>query len=252
MKKRALGILLIGSAVALCVCAPGVQAEDGHDIALTIVNGHRYLTNQIPDAPVALPEPVPVPVKAQEPVPAPGQMPAEYRSIVDVKSKENGVDPELIAAVMKTESNFNRWAVSSKGAKGLMQLMPETGKRFGVQDFFDPRQNIDGGVRYLKFLLNMFHGNIDLSLAAYNAGENLVARIGGIPEISETKNYVKSIRGVYKTPNPDGRIALTSVPPPVQAVTSPAEDKPEDAPNKIYMWVDARGRTNFSTSEPPN
>src|SRR5205085_7877829 len=89
------------------------------------------------------------------------------------------------------------WAVSNKGALGLMQLIPETGRRYGVRDFFDPQQNVDGGVRYLKFLLDKFKGNLDLSLAAYNAGENLVERLGSIPPIPETTNYVRRVRASY-------------------------------------------------------
>ena len=106
--------------------------------------------------------------------------------------------PALVRAVMKTESNFNRWAVSPKGALGLMQLIPATGRRYGVRDFFDPQQNIEGGVRYLKFLLEKFNGNLDLSLAAYNAGENLVERLGRIPPIPETTNYVRKIRAIIQ------------------------------------------------------
>src|SRR5262249_15205816 len=126
------------------------------------------------------------------------EMPASLRTLVETISTNHGVDPALVRAVMKTESNFNRWAVSSKGALGLMQLIPSTGRRYGVQDFFDPQQNIDGGVRYLKFLLEKFNGNLDLSLAAYNAGENLVERLGRIPAIPETASYVQKIRTVYK------------------------------------------------------
>src|SRR4030095_3375070 len=94
--------------------------------------------------------------------------------------------------------NYNRWAVSNKGALGLMQLIPSTGRRYGVRDFFDPQQNIDGGVRYLKFLLEKFNGDLDLSLAAYNAGENLVERLGRIPAIPETTDYVRKVRAIYK------------------------------------------------------
>src|SRR5689334_16550111 len=96
------------------------------------------------------------------------EMPANIRPLVEMISNNHGVDPNLVSAVMKTESNFNRWAVSPKGARGLMQLIPSTGRRFGVRDFFDPQQNIEGAVRYLKFLLEKFDGDVELSLAAYN------------------------------------------------------------------------------------
>src|ERR1041384_3506514 len=100
-------------------------------------------------------------------------MPANIQDLVRDISKTHGVDPQLVAAVMKVESNYNRWAQSSKGAMGLMQLIPATGRRFGVQNFFNPEENIEGGVKYLKFLSDKFGAsNIDLITAAYNAGEN--------------------------------------------------------------------------------
>src|SRR5262249_61775813 len=126
-----------------------------------------------------------------------GEFPPFLQPLVDTISQNHGVDPGLVRAVIKTESNFNRWAVSRKGALGLMQLIPSTGRRYGVQDFFDPQQNVDGGVRYLKFLLEKFKGNLDLSLAAYNAGENLVERLGRIPAIPETTDYVRKVRSIY-------------------------------------------------------
>src|SRR5262245_16395115 len=130
-------------------------------------------------------------------------MPQPLRALVNTISSNHCVDPALVRAVIKTESNFNRWAVSNKGARGLMQLIPETGARYGVRDFFDPQQNVEGGVQYLKFLLEKFNGNLDLSLAAYNAGENLVERLGRIPPIAETTNYVRKVRANYvKKPTP--------------------------------------------------
>src|SRR5215470_6890031 len=122
---------------------------------------------------------------------------------------------------MKTESNFNRFAVSNKGALGLMQLIPSTGRRYGVRDFFDPQQNIDGGVRHLKFLLEKFNGNLDLSLAAYNAGENLVERLGRVPSIPETANYVRKIRAMYKTKSTPTAAATAT------AATAAAASAPE-------------------------
>jgi soluble lytic murein transglycosylase-like protein len=130
-----------------------------------------------------------------------GEIPLSLRALVDTISRNHGVDPALVRAVIKTESNFNRWAVSNKGARGLMQLIPETGNRYGVRDFFDPQQNVEGGVQYLKFLLEKFNGNLDLSLAAYNAGENLVERLGRVPPIPETTNYVRRVRANYVKKN---------------------------------------------------
>src|SRR5215475_1825200 len=130
------------------------------------------------------------------------EMPVSLRTLVDTISRNHGVDPSLVRAVIETESNFNRWAVSNKGALGLMQLIPDTGRRYGVRDFFDPQQNVDGGVRYLRFLLDKFNGNLDLSLAAYNAGENLVERLGRVPPIPETTTYVHKVRAIYKEKSP--------------------------------------------------
>src|SRR5206468_1835311 len=144
-----------------------------------------------------------------------------------------------------TESNFNRWAVSPKGARGLMQLIPETGRRYGVRDFFDPQQNVEGGVQYLKFLLEKFNGNIDLSLAAYNAGENLVERLGRVPPIPETTNYVRKIRAIYKKSAP---LLATSTTTLVAAEQVP----PKTQSSTIFKLVDERGVVHFSNIEPPN
>ncbi len=104
---------------------------------------------------------------------------------------------ELIRAVIKVESDYDPRAVSSAGAQGLMQLMPETGTRMQVRDPFDPRENIFGGVRYLRVLANLFNGDFDLTVAAYNAGEGAVARYGGIPPYAETQDYVVRVRTYY-------------------------------------------------------
>jgi soluble lytic murein transglycosylase-like protein len=104
----------------------------------------------------------------------------------------------LIRAVMKVESNFNPRAISPANAHGLMQLMPGTAERMMVSDIFDPRQNILGGVRYLRVLANMFNGNLELTIAGYNAGENAVLRYGGIPPYDETRAYVTKVLIQYQ------------------------------------------------------
>jgi len=108
------------------------------------------------------------------------------------------IDPHLIKAVIRTESGFNHRAISRKGAQGLMQLMPGTAEDLRVDNPFNPGENIDGGVRYLRSLLDTFDGNLILSLAAYNAGPGLVKRTGGVPRIPETIDYVRKVLFNYR------------------------------------------------------
>lgn len=103
---------------------------------------------------------------------------------------QQALPPELVHSVIKAESNYNPNAVSSKGALGLMQLIPSTARRFGVADPTNPVENLRGGAKYLKYLLDLYHGDYSLALAAYNAGEQSVARYGGVPPFSETQKYV--------------------------------------------------------------
>jgi soluble lytic murein transglycosylase-like protein len=107
------------------------------------------------------------------------------------------LDPALIKAIIMAESGYNSKAVSKKGAKGLMQLMPKTAKSLGVEDIFNPKQNISGGVRYFKKLVNQFNGDITLALAAYNAGSSKVRRYQGIPPFTATKHYIKKVFKYY-------------------------------------------------------
>jgi soluble lytic murein transglycosylase-like protein len=124
-------------------------------------------------------------------------IPAQIEKWIQEISDQQGVDPELVKAVAKTESNYNPYAVSNKGALGLMQLIPETAKRFGVTNVFDAKQNIEGGVKFLKFLMGMFPNNLPYILAAYNAGENAVLKYKGIPPYRETQAYVRKISQAY-------------------------------------------------------
>jgi soluble lytic murein transglycosylase-like protein len=222
-----------GALMVVAMLAVPARAEDKIQ---AIVNSYgRVVFTNVGDNPPII-ESVPAVDSTAEP-------PRSLVQLIDTIATNHGVDPALVRALIKTESNFNRWAVSNKGALGLMQLIPSTGRRYGVQDFFDPQQNIDGGVRYLKFLLSKFKGNLDLSLAAYNAGENLVERIGRIPSIPETANYVRKIRSIYKEKSP---MILTSDSPASLQAAGPPE------PTKIFKTVDSHGVVHFSNIEPTN
>lgn len=150
-----------------------------------------------------------------------------YANIINAKCDKYGVDPALVKSIIKTESNFNPSAVSNKGARGLMQLMPSTAVDMGVTEIFDPEQNIEGGVKYFRYLLDTFSGDVELSVAAYNCGQGRVIRSGNcVPEISETKNYVRKVmrlgnnpvtgmsfsRPIYKVELKDGSILFTESP----------------------------------------
>jgi soluble lytic murein transglycosylase-like protein len=125
--------------------------------------------------------------------------------IVREAAERHRVDPALVRAVIETESGWNPAAKSRKGAIGLMQMMPTTAQRFGVNDAWSPQQNVDAGVRYLKVLLQRYDGNLDLALAAYNAGEGAVDRAHGIPAFRETRDYVQKVQNAYFRPG-SGRL----------------------------------------------
>ena len=119
-------------------------------------------------------------------------------NLIEKYAQKNNLDPDFIKAVVKQESGFNPDAKSKCGAMGLMQLMPQTAKGLGVVDAFDPEQNIEGGVKYLKSMLNRFNNDPKLALAAYNAGPGAVQKYGDIPPYKETQNYVKNILASYE------------------------------------------------------
>lgn len=135
--------------------------------------------------------------------------PRRFEKIVRSASDRYGVDPNLVRAMIKVESNFNPRAVSRKGARGLMQLMPETARRLDVGDIYDPTENINGGVRHLKLLLDRFGGNHRMALAAYNAGAKAVKRYRGVPPYSETREYVRLVLRYYRLYGNNGGISLT-------------------------------------------
>ncbi len=142
---------------------------------------------------------------------------------VEQAASEQAVSPDLIHSVIKVESNYNRYAVSPKGALGLMQLMPSTARRFGVADVFNPVENIQGGAKYLKYLLDLYHDDYPLALAAYNAGEQAVAKYGAVPPYPETRNYVAQVnKRLAAAPNRAQGEPRTGAPPAAAPEAGPA------------------------------
>src|SRR5690242_8442465 len=235
MKKR--NLMFLGG-IALLVTT--TSFAENKIQAFRTADGKVVYTNAVENAPAPAPNP---PVVAASPttLTTPAKSSDPVHALIDSIATNHGLDPALVRAMIQTESNFNRWAVSDKGARGLMQLIPETGARYGVRDFFDPRQNIEGGVRYMKFLLAKFNGNLDLSLAAYNAGENLVERLGRIPSIPETRDYVRKVRLNYGKSSPR---QAGSTPVAAQAGAGAKDDQ-------IFRTVDERGVVHFSNIAPP-
>jgi soluble lytic murein transglycosylase-like protein len=157
---------------------------------------------------------------------------------------QHSLPPELLHSVIKVESNYNPWAVSPKGAFGLMQLIPSTARRFGVANIFDPEDNINGGAKYLKYLLGLYGGNYTLALAAYNAGEGAVARYGAVPPYPETVNYVRQV-GLRLAAQPVAAAQPEPEPKPAElAEASPAPPR-EPAPARIEQIVEANGTVRY-------
>jgi hypothetical protein len=253
--------LALGSAVAGCLCSPA-QAQ-----IYTRVNGNGVVeATNIPEAAgyrLAYPgKGTLIHSRGFR-----GSYAGEYDQHIDAAASLWGVSPTLVRAVIQVESEFDRYAVSSKGAQGLMQLMPFTARRFGVLDAFDARQNVFAGVQYLRFLLDMFGGDLAQALAGYNAGENAVVRYRGIPPYRETQNYVRKIQGLLSS----GFRAYTwrsSAPSSATAAATPAlsyaPDVPRSArapakpttvapakPRVYYRYTDERGVPSVSQDPPP-
>jgi hypothetical protein len=184
-----------------------------------------------------------------------------YDHHVEEAARLQQVSPDLVRAIIAVESEFDQWAVSSKGARGLMQLMPDTARRLGVADSFDARQNIFAGTQYLRILLDQFGGDVDLALAAYNAGPTSVLRYGGVPPYRETRGYVQKVQGAlgaglsapaesaarFYVPSNATLRAPGSAPRPA---ARPRRAEPA-RPRTYYRWRDERGLTHVAEAPPP-
>ena len=158
-----------------------------------------------------------------------------FAHVIRAAAERYGVDTRLVEAIVQTESAGNPTAVSPKGARGLMQLMPERAAELGVRNSFDPLQNVDGGVRHVRDLLQRFGGDVTLALAAYNAGEAAVRTHRGVPPFAETREYVRRVRAMYDGPG------SSPAPKPVE---------PDPTPQRIYRTVAEDGTLTF-TNLPP-
>jgi soluble lytic murein transglycosylase-like protein len=157
-----------------------------------------------------------------------------FAHLIRSAAERYGVDVRLVEAIVQTESAGNPTAVSPKGARGLMQLMPERAAELGVRDSFDPVQNVDGGVRHMRDLLQRFGGDVTLALAAYNAGEAAVRTYGGVPPYAETREYVRRVRSLYEVAGSASSAAVALV----------------ATPQRIYRAVTDDGTLTF-TNLPP-
>lgn len=169
-------------------------------------------------------------------------VPKEVKEIVEIAADKYELDPLLVHSVISVESNYNPLAQSPKGAQGLMQLIPSTAKRFGAQNSFDPRENIEAGVRYLKHLKSLYNDDLNLTLAAYNAGEGAVAKYNNsIPPYAETLDYVRKVGQHYEAAKRSKPATTAAAPPPAAAAPVVEEFR------HIEQGIDDQGRVYVHT-----
>lgn len=160
--------------------------RSGRLVRSLVVTARPVQQNVIAPRVVAPLEPAAQPEQQLEP-------PSGLHEAIDRIAQKHSLPPQLVHSVIRVESNYDPYAISSKGALGLMQLVPSTARRFGVSNVFNPVQNLEGGVKYLRYLLDLYRGSYPLALAAYNAGEGAVARYGGVPPYPETQSYLVQV-----------------------------------------------------------
>ena len=233
--RKAYVRLLTRAALTTVLCAGTASLQAERMSAYADSRGRVVFSND----PVPVQKPTTSPAAADSPSSnSASDTQAYIHGLIEQTAGYHQMDPDLIRAVVEVESNYNPLAVSHRGAMGLMQLIPGTARRFGVANVFDPVQNLDGGTRYLKYLLEMFGGDLELSLAAYNAGENAVARRRSVPPIAETRNYIRKINAIYplrrprNDPNGAGSFRASTVP-------------------RIVKTMDPKGIVHFTNTDQP-
>jgi soluble lytic murein transglycosylase-like protein len=207
-----------------------VRADaNGRLVRSTVVMPHVVHENVISAVPVGQEPPA-----AAEPAPQHKAPPGTFREAIDRIAERNKLSPLLVHSVIKVESNYNPNAISPKGALGLMQLIPSTARRFGVSNAFNPVENVEGGARYLRYLLDLYKGDYRLALAAYNAGEGAVAKHGGVPPYAETVNYLQQVHN-----------RLVEIQPQKQKVETKPEPPKAPPHVRIVEVVEADGKVRY-------
>jgi soluble lytic murein transglycosylase-like protein len=223
------------AAMPLCAASDGPASTSAR--VTTIVHADEksgHLVRGVIVRPVAVPSVVP----GEPESPTPAADPAELIGMIDRIAAEQGVEDSLVHSVIRAESNYNPHAVSPKGAQGIMQLIPSTARRFGVTNTFDVHENVLGGVKYLKFLLDYYQNDYVRAIAAYNAGEAAVDKYNGIPPYNETRDYVSRVAQNLKTARARHTAGI--------ALAETASDKRETY-RRIETSVGSDGRVYYRT-----
>jgi len=230
--------LILGTAVAAALVAPLAAGAAASEVVLEATPAPRAVSVVRADARTG--RLVRSVVVRAKPAVGDGSAP-DVRTLVEEAAKNLDVSPLLVDSVIQVESNYNPYAISNKGAQGLMQLMPATARRFGVTNTFDAKQNIEGGVRYLKFLQDTFKDD-RLAIAAYNAGEGAVTKYGDVPPYPETKSYVEKVGAKYTKAKKQHAAENTG------AQVKPADEpKPEEETRHVVQYLDSEGRLHLAT-----
>jgi hypothetical protein len=229
-------------AMGLATAAMLLDAAGSPSGRVTLVVKPDARTGKLVRSVVVAPKPVPSKAVTQDAQPEKPEVdPRTLREAIDQIAARHALPPLLVHSVIKVESNYNALAISNKGAQGMMQLIPATARRFGVGNAFNPVENINGGARYLRYLLDLYKGDFKLALAAYNAGEQNVARYGGIPPFSETRNYLVQVGRRLE----ELKAALPKAAPTPEPQHQTVEVKPVEVHSRIQEVMDASGKVYY-------